>query len=481
MKKSIGILGAVVVIGVAYAGASWYVGKQAQTTLERVVAQANQRFVSVLGPNLAGSGLKLAISDYKRHVFSSDVIYTLQLTDSSGQPGEYIFSDHLQHGPFPAAALKNGDFSPQLAFSRAQLIPSAVTQKWFDSLNGETPIVATTHVGFSGSGRSEWEFKPLAIAEDGDSVTFSGGVVDVTFSKDFKDSTVAGQFESIAYVSARNGEDMQIKGIKLNSKTTTSADANVQLQSSASADSMVVMSADADPLQAEQIAANLNSLQKGNLLEGSLRYDFGRLKVGQSELGSLSVGAKGADFDVNALTALAQEYDRINAARPQSDENIELTDEEAALLREKLLAVLATDPIFSIDPFIWKNDQGESSLALTVNLSGEAAKAAGSGTQFDLLLPQIIKLLTLDVSISKPMFVKAFSQLQGGGAVDPQTATVAAFVFDQYAGRLGRAGLVNMEDDKASTAIKYESNSVVVNGKAMSMVEFMQRAISVMM
>ncbi|MGP1615276.1 MAG: DUF945 family protein, partial [Pollutimonas bauzanensis] len=34
MKKSAGVIGAVVILGGAYLGATWYVGKQAQAELE---------------------------------------------------------------------------------------------------------------------------------------------------------------------------------------------------------------------------------------------------------------------------------------------------------------------------------------------------------------------------------------------------------------------------------------------------------------
>jgi uncharacterized protein YdgA (DUF945 family) len=375
-------------------------------------------------------------------------------------------------------ALRQGHFAPLLALSRAQLIPSALTQKWFDNLNGQSPIVATTQVGFSGAGNSQWQFQPLDITQDGASLTFSGGALDVVFSKDFKDTTADGKFAFVGYVSAQAGDDLQVKGIALNSTSTTADDGSITLQSSASADSVVAISSDAEPLRVERLAAKLNSLQKGSLLEGSLRYDVGSLKVGESDLGSVSVGAKGSGLNVDALTALAQEYDAISAEHVSDD--VRLTPDEEASLREKLLAVLATNPSVAIDPFIWKNDQGESSLALSVNLSGEAAKAADGAAPLDLLLPQIIKLLKFDATVSGPMFVKAFGQLQGAGA-DPQAAMIANMIFSQYAGRLSQAGLVKADSDKITTAIQYENNSVVVNGQAMPTAEFMQRVLSALM
>src|SRR5690606_25060049 len=106
MKKSTGVVGVIVVLGAAYLGTTWYVGKEAQKAVERVVAQANERFAKALGTELGGSGLTLNIDDYQRRFFSSDVTYTLSLKDEDDKPIELILRDHLQHGPFPVDALR---------------------------------------------------------------------------------------------------------------------------------------------------------------------------------------------------------------------------------------------------------------------------------------------------------------------------------------------------------------------------------------
>src|SRR3546814_16395932 len=100
MKKSTGAIGVVVVLGAAYLGATWYVGKEAQKTIEEAVAQANTRIAKYLGPEAAGS-VKIDIADYQRRFFSSDIVYTAPLQDAEGKPMELALHDHWQHGPFP--------------------------------------------------------------------------------------------------------------------------------------------------------------------------------------------------------------------------------------------------------------------------------------------------------------------------------------------------------------------------------------------
>lgn len=480
MKKGAKLLTAIIVLGAVYTGTSWYVGKEAQATIEQMVQRANDRLTAALGVNVPENGVKVAISEYKRHVFSSDVVYTLQMQDSQGAPVEYLLSDHLQHGPFPLGALQSGHFAPLMALSRAQMIPSVATQKWFDSLQGQSPVVATTRVTFSGEGNSVWQLKPLDVKEGGDSLKFSGGVINATLSNNFQDSVVKGTFEALEYASARSGDSVQIHGIVLGSTTNVAGEpSTVKSSSQAVAEQFTLASADSVPVQLSKVAINLDSQQRNNQLEGALQYSLGGIRLGEADFGSLTAGLKGSNLDVQALTDLVVTYDRIKALHNLGpDDELELTPDEAAQLRNKLWAVLDSQPTVSIDPFIWKNGQGESTLKLAVNL----ARPAGSdASEAALLLPQVIKRLELNLAIAKPMFIQTFSQFQGVPGGNGNAAMMGAMVFDMYAARLGRAGLAVQAEDKLSTAIRYENDSVEVNGKAMSVPEFLQRAISAVM
>src|SRR3546814_5955256 len=97
------------------------------------------------------------------------------------------------------------------------------------------------------------------------------------------------------------------------------------------------------------------------IMDGALRYDFGRIAVGPIELGSLSLGARANRVNVVALAALAGEYDAIQARHEaQGDQNLVLSKEEENALRDKLIAVLASEPSVAIEPLVWKNDDGQS-------------------------------------------------------------------------------------------------------------------------
>jgi uncharacterized protein YdgA (DUF945 family) len=474
MKKSTGVVGVIVVLGAAYLGTTWYVGKEAQKTVERVVAQANERFAKALGTDLGGSSLTLKIDDYQRRFFSSDVTYTLSLKDEDGKPIELILRDHLQHGPFPVDALRVGDFMPMLAYSQSELVASPSTQKWFDSQNGKSPVHIDTRIGFAGTGKSVWTFSPTELVEGEDKVSFSGGTIDVSFSNDFNDSTSTGRFDSFALLNEQTGKGVKINNFAGNSVASSSGESDVKTKGGATIDSMVIGDAGDSAVTIEKLSVNLDSQQKDKLLDGSVRYDFGRLVVGDKDVGSLSVGGSAQKLDVDALTALAAEYDAIQAEQNVSDDQeLVLTDAQEAVLRQKLMDVLASNPAVAIDHLVWKNAKGESRAALALNL---AKPSNPQEQQVDVLLAEVLKRVKLDLTLSKPMFVLAAVQALGGEA-----EMMAAMIYDQYMGRLDQTGLVKVEGDTATTAILYENNQVDLNGQKMSVAEFMQRAMSMMM
>lgn len=479
MKKSTGVIGVVVVLGAAYLGATWYVGKEAQKTIEQAVAQANTRLARYLGSDTEG-GVKIGIADYQRRFFSSDVVYTVHMKDPDGKPVDLALHDHLQHGPFPLGALQTGYVAPLLAYSRARLAATPATQAWMDSQKGESPLNVETRVGFGGSGHSVWTFSPTELVEDGDALSFSGGTIGIDFSKDFNSSSAAGQFDSFSLANAQTGESLRIENIRLDSKTDIGDENSMQVHSSATVDTLTMDNAkDDEAVAIEKLAFKLDNVQTGDILDGALSYDFGRIAVGPMDLGSLSLGARASRLNVAALAALAAEYDAIQARHGgQDDQDLVLSDDEERALREKLMAVLAGDPSVAIDRLVWKNADGQSKASLRIDLT---RPAEADEKNADMLLTQALKQVQLDFSLLKPMFIGVFGQAQADPQQRLQMEMMGAMIYDQYMARLQGAGLVRVDGDTAASSVVYENNGVTVNGQAMSVTEFMQRVLSVAM
>ncbi|NYT85599.1 YdgA family protein [Pollutimonas harenae] len=483
MKKSTRVLGIVVILGVAYVGASWYVGKQAQQTIEAAVAQANERMAAMLAGAAAGelarSTARLDIDDYQRRIFSSDVLYTLRMKDGEGRPIDIALTDHLQHGPFSLNALRDGHFIPLLAYSRAKLVATPATQAWVDSQKGESPLLINTRVGFGGAGHSSWNFQPVELATEDVKVSFSGGTIEMDFSNHFKNSTSEGQFQDLAVNDAQAGESLQVKDLKITSQTQGTEDKLTQSQTTATIASLVMGSAEAEDVSLEQIQLALEGEQSGSIVGGSLRYDFGRIAVGTADLGSLLIAGRIQQLNTAALAALATDYEKIAAKHGgEIGQQEALSREDNQLLRDRLAAVLASDPSIAIESLVWKNAKGESKASLQVNMS---APDDDSAQTVDDLFMQGFKQVKFDLDLSKPMFIQAFSQAESQADKKMQMEMLGAMIYDQYVNRLKMAGLIKQVGDDAAASVVYEQGSVNVNGQVMSVPEFIQRVFSVAM
>lgn len=471
MKKSAAVLGVVVVLGIAYTGSSWYVGKKAQGVIEQFVARDNRQFLQLLGPDLAGGGATLTIDEYKRGVFSSDAVYSLRFKDRDGKPVVVRFGDHLDHGPFPAAALRSGHFAPVMAVSYTRLMATPATQEWFDALKDKngSPITAVTRIGFSGTGHSLWQVRPLQVAKKDGKLDFSGGTVRIDLSNHYRNKNVRGAFDALD-ISNTDGT-LRLKGIELDGKTVSPKPGTSVANTVATMDSLRFDSGDGRPLAVDTLTIALDSTQTGNLLDGALRYGFGHIAVGRSDLGSLVAGGKVRHLDMAALGALSAEYNRLAAAHHGRLEG--LTPDQGAALESGLMAVLASNPTVSIDPFKWKTDKGESTLMLAVNLGSPGDPSALANAW--MLLPQVLKEITLKLSLSRPMLAQLVSQAQAADG-QPGQDGFADMVVDQYMRRLLLTGMAQQHGQDLTTDIHYQGGKVDLNGQKMSVMEFAQRA-----
>jgi len=481
VKKRTVVAGSVVVVAAIYLGATWYIGKRTQEFTEQAVAQANERMTGVLGSEAERSGTWLELSGYERGFFSSVAQYSLHMKDADGKPAEIRFLDHVQHGPFPWSALRVGHFAPLLARTDTRLVPTPFTQTWVDSQGGASPLEGHTDVALSGSGTSAWVFKPTKVtAKDGTQVDFSGGSVQVNFTSDFRNSDATGSFERFSLAGTETGGTVEVRDISVDSNTRISADDNTHSESKATIGSINVARNDADEqFSFENVVVNLESTQEGTLADTMLRYDFGRMLVGDTNLGSLTLGGRVTGLDIKALVALGNEYDAIVARHGGAQGgDIDLTPDEQKVLEAKAMDILASNPAVIIDPVVWKNEKGETTARLAVGLTQPAQAGAA---QPGALMPEYVRKMQLALGVSRDMLVELFGQMRQEASERKELEMMGGLLYDQYVSRLQQAGLVKVDAGRASTDIVYENNTVTVNGETMPVQEFLMRAMTLMM
>lgn len=481
MKKATGVIAVIIVLGAGYAGTTWYMGKRIQSEYERVIATANDRMKEFGSIGQSASAPSLTLTSYDRGFFSSEAVYTITATAEEGKPLEFRLHDHISHGPFPVTALKAGKPAPMLADITSQLVSTPSVQPWFDAVTNKNqpPLHAATHLGFSGTGQSVWTVEPASFSQDSVATEFSGGAFTIDLSNQYQNTDTNGRFGSVVVVDEDAGDTMRVVNIEFAGTSAQAGEKSVRTHNRATVESVVIENPDKDTVTLKNLAMQVNGEQKGNLIDATVAYTFGSIQSGAADLGSVSVNGELKRLDITAFVDLGNTYDAMMVRQGvTSPDELDLTPEDEAVLREKSLALLKPNPLVTAGPIVWKNSSGQSEVMLALDVvEPEDRDAAG----FDVLLPQIVKKADLNATVSKAMMVQAFSQTGGDDAEREQLAAMGGMLYDQYVSRLEALGFVSVQDDTAKLGIVYEKAMFNVNGKTMTPEEFMQRAMMLAM
>lgn len=482
MKKTTLVLGVVVLVSAGYAGTSWYVGKQAQTTISRAVTQTNERAVKMLGPDLNSSHFNIEIRDYTRGVFSSSAQYVIHTLDADGKPLEYVLQDHMQHGPFPFEALRAGKFEPMLAYSQADMVVTPAVQEWFDAQQGQTPLTIETQVGFGGQGTSNWTFAPLEMTREQHRVSFSGGSLNVVFSGDFGNNVVTAHFDVYTLTDNASGEKVEVRDISLHSITNVMADQHVDHRSTAQVKSVAVGDApDTSPIEISDLEMELTSTQKDGFLDAKLRYDIAQIVIEGEDLGKMSVAGAIAQLNLDASYDLQAAYAAMAQERgPETEPGFLLTHDEQLILQEKMRPILAAAPSVSIEPLVLENSSGKSRASAFVALRDPGELGSANAVQ---LLQQMIANAKLELVLDRSMIVELFQKMGAGKENDrTQAGEFGGQLFDEYGDLLTQLGIMQRQDNTLTLTLDAtpSEDRIVLNGEAMTTEQVMVLALGLM-
>lgn len=469
MKKKLLIpAGIVLTLAVAYCAASWYTGRQAQAQIYDAVKQINQQ-LDVSWP--AGQARPtLQIQDYQRGWFSSDVRYVFTFSDDSGDIQNLHLDDALQHGPFPWGALGAGEFSPLLAYSRIQLMPTEFVRPWFDARKGASPMQINTQITFGGVARSLWTLHPFTFDGEGGRIDFSGGSVRVDYDRRIKKSDAKGQFDSLKWTD-RSGGRGAISNFAVEGHNTVAAQGDIQVHNVVKVERITAQHPDGPEVTIENMAVKLDSARTGVLLDGALAYEFGKIRVGDADLGAIRAGVRAEHINFIALEGLLAAWEQVSADGETLD-----SDEERQL-EAPLRTMLASSPQLTVDPLDWTTSEGRTHAMFAVHFKPVADVATGK-TDLGQLIEQSLKQVQLDVSVSRAMVIQLAGQISPEAG--EQTRTVAAMLFDQYAASLQQAGLLQVKDEVASLNLSYAGGEVGLGDQRMSVQEFVALVRSVL-
>lgn len=477
MKKSLTAVSVIIVLGAAWAGASWYTGKMIEQRMSEVVATANSQLKNYL-PKAA---VTLSYENYQRGLFRSQVRYVFRPDNTTSgvhgllKPGEEVaFIETIDHGPFPLAQLKKLSLTPSLASVNSVLENTPRVNAIFDITQGKSFLVADTRIAYSGDTFTALELIPIEYQKDGASLAFSGAKINADISNDMKNIVLDANSENTA-ISGPNQlgqrETMVIQGLSLKSNTQKGPlDLGMGEQHLALKQLKVAVDGK-DTVTLDDFNVTSQFGETGPNINGKIDYTMKAINMLGQDFGSIGLLLKIDNLDGKGVKEFTEHYNQQSMVLLQQAETLTpeaYQQQTTDILLKSLPFLLKGNPSFSVAPLSWKNSKGESTFTLNVDLS-----APMTAESADQQLANSIKKLTANLAIPVAMATETVAQaaqLQGHNAEESQKMAQQQVQGLASMGQIFK--LTTLKDNVINSNLRYSDNNIELNGNKMTLQEF---------
>lgn len=481
MKKSVAITAGVVIVGAgAYLGTTWYTGKQIEAKTQEYLARANEQLAAAV------PGLRIRVEQdrYDRGFFTSQAHYSVVVsrggeTQATDQPDETFklpIASEIQHGPFPAGALKRGKFAPQLSFVHSELESTEQLKPVFDMAQGKPLLWSDTVISYSGGADGEAGIAPISFKqEDKGAFNFSGATIRSTY--DHRTQSVKGRLESKEVSIDTTGTDDPVKG----RLADLSVDVDTKMGKfgvSVGTTSMLIKTVEVTPpaekgpkVLLENLGYEVKLAEDDTFLSGAAAYKVAKVNVAGEDFGGAELALSASHLDGKTVQAISEAYRQMIRGVMSGGEGDEgLKDEQIGSLIENGQKLLEGQPSIGIDQLVWRNAAGESRFSVKIDLtkppvdsefSGNSLYAAGAK-----LVLNSIKSLNADLKVSKPMAQTVTEQVLRMQGVPAEEAKKQA--AEQIQNLAGLAEMMNAgknDGDNIVSKFTFANGRGELNGK----------------
>ncbi|MBW7984404.1 YdgA family protein [Enterobacillus tribolii] len=483
MKKSAVAVAVIVVLGAAWTGASWYTGTLLEERMAGEVTKANDAITQYFPK----AGVKLSYEDYQRHLFSTDVRFTLQADpafkgESALKPDQKIvLKEAIDHGPFPLSQLKRFNLIPSMASVHTELENTPAVKAIFDATKGQSPFDINSRIAYSGDTSSRIDFVPVDFVKDKTSIKFSGATIDADVGRDLSAMKMTIASDSL-FISAPNQhgetENLTLQGLSLDNDTKLG-----KFGLSTGTQKILVKKLNLgidgqDGVQLENFALDgIVNDGSENDINGALTYTLDAFKIKDQDFGSGKANIKFSGIDGAQLKKFSEQYNALVTTMLAKGENIDpdaYQEQVIALLGQNLPALLASKPTIQLQPLSWKNSQGESTFTLDITLNDPQ-----KGTRPELGMLNAIGKLDAALNLSVPMatqWVKQSGEMMGYSGED--AASLAQEKVDSLAAMGEMFKLTKKQDNSIISTLHYADGVIDLNGQKMSAEELLQMMMS---
>jgi uncharacterized protein YdgA (DUF945 family) len=485
MKKAAGIaVGVVVVVGALATVGAWYTGSQVEGVLQNAVANANQQFASSVVGADGRPMLHLELVSVDRQLFSSTAHLRLQMHSKEflgdDQPAEFLFVDHIEHGPLPLSRLKSLKLMPVMVTNNVALEPSPSSAAWFAAAGNESPFKAQLDVHYGGDTSGTLDALPLKgdpatggqsfsglhsnlnVSANGERYGLTGKMADMQLNLVNADG-VPVQFVAKDFTFNLGGTRGE-SGFYLGHNDATLGNLRVQMQGGL-------------PFEVQGMKTTSLAQEVGGALSGEMGYDVASMSLGGTPLGQWRMLFKFGQFDVQSSRSLYQLLQtkvmpqQRAAAAAGVPFRLQLDDADQQRLKTDLSRFLAAKPHMELQEFTLKTANGEGRVNLSVDL---APAPLSSTTVAPAYGPSIVGAVDAKVVLSKAMLNDlGTTQARLQGATDPAAIARQGTDFSNMVSGLAvMMQLGKVEGDDVVSELHYAAGMVDFNGQRMTAAQF---------
>lgn len=482
MKKSLVAAGIIIALGVVWTGGSWYTGKQLETRIADMVAQANAQ----LARTAPEAGLTLAYQDYTRGVFSSHLQLVVKPADGAKdswlKAGQTVVLDEkVSHGPFPLASLKSFNLAPSMAVIDTVLVNTEASKPLFDLAKGQSPFEVSTRISYNGDTRSGITLKPLNFEDGTDKVTFSGGQFEVNADQQGNVFSVSGEAQS-GQINAVNEYNQKVQ-LTFNNLKTEGSSQLTQFEERIGNQKITldklaigVEGKELAVLDGTALEGKTELAKDGKSVNSQLNYTLNSLKLQGQDMGSGKLTLKVDQIDGQAWHQFSQQYNgQVQALMNQPDlmQNPELYQQKVAeALFDALPVLLKGGPVITVAPLSWKNSKGEAAFNLSLLLRDPATVTAEPKTLAQAV-DRTVKSLDSKLTIPMDMATELMTQVARLEGYQQNDAEKLASQQVQGLAAMGQMFRITTQENNAITSsLQYADGQVTLNGQKMSLDDF---------
>lgn len=481
MSKTLSVaVGALIVLAAGTTGVAWYTGTQVEPLLRQQMVDGNKQLQEALAA-YGGTG-KVEMTSFERRLFTSTAHYVMTVQTpgfNGGQPLQADAVAQIEHGPFPWSRVKQLKLLPVMVAMDAQLQSSGLTQL-FGTAEGESPIQAQSAISYTRNIESRVRMLPGQWQGTQGTFKFSGMEAMQRGSLDAKKLEVDAHTDRFEFTANDPARPMTLLMESLNIHTGgIKGVSDFYLGNSTLRIDRMTATAPGKPLfKVDNLTAAGSLEELSGKLKGSGDYRFDAITIADKPIGSGQMRWVFDNLDIDASRNLTRFYQQVvapqaaAAAQAQVPLRLQLTPTQQADLQANLEKLLDGRPHVELQPLGLKTANGESHLAVSVDL----LRPADLDLPPALLASQMVSTIDAKLSVAKGT-IRDLVTVQGqlGGLTDPTSLKSNADGAANLAATMATLqGLAKLEGENIVSSLRYEAGNVDFNGQKMTVEQFAQ-------